>query len=1579
MSTDSLLRSEVTWISKTLLISLGHEVMHARGSVFSIVILLLLSIIGSSFAPSTGAETIIAIEKWTVSRELGEDLIIKAGAQLTIEKGVSVEITADVTITVEGTLIISGSASNTVSITANITQASEGGSLASWRGIVVTSGGHLSAENATIADAVTAIEVGSGASADLKSLLLHNSTNGLNNSGSTTITASGCENIQNGCITNHGTLSADTITTTDSGQLALNTGDATFTDIEGIDVGVLIDSADGASGSFMDVEANGVGLVLRAHGDQSATTFTAFGITDADLLIDASGSSGLSMDDVVGVQIDSLLLADGADSLMLADFTITADDSPYIAIRAITSGTLEFDSIDLDGHSQTFLLSGGGHAIFDDSTLSAEGRVGQLISSTLNAEGGAWHGDTDGLDAQHSDVVLKNLNISVGDGHGTALRSLGGDLDLEGQVNLSHAYDWLDTSSIGMQAIWSEVDSETLAIDGFSIGVSCETTSTASFDSLTITEIRGTGYLQACSESRIDALTTSSGDFGLESVDGEISISEWSASSHGAALLRSEAGASTYVRDWSGSDNTTAAQGEASALFYGSDDIFEVFVTVPGAQRYTERSIEVTDLSGALAIEDVEVSLHGFSEVSDLGGLVTLPLAAIEVDVTAFDPLQSIGRTKALSTMDADPRIELPVLPDDGSDWVISDGVSIVLDRFSGSLTSSIVIESGGMLDLVDTQLSALTVFVEEGGALTGTDSTLASDGFSINSTLIGAAGASLVLDGPIQISCETTSFDWTGVHLDGTVHLNTASGCTLYLFGGGTSGDVIIALGGALKQFSDLSLSVVDEGVPIAGASVSLNGTRDPNEVTSATTDADGLANLRAQSLVWDETGAVGGFDVGRTVSMEIPALGISQNQYWAATSSSEATFVASTLESDEVTNYRGLTKQWSPYYLFDDLVVSGLMEIEDGVDLQISTGIGLTVEGTLDIGSASLHGSDWSGISVDGGSVDLDGTFLMNAVQSLSLSDSATAILDGATLSNSIAGHLKLLSGSSALISDSSFTTGDNCIFTSSDATISLSIESSSIANCAVGMRISGASIDVNGLEITGVGTGARLAYTSGSLESLTIHAEDAGLELVEISQDTTTLSDSVLFSETGAGLSVEDSIGVSIELISASSIHLLRTTLNLSDSTTAELLVDGTRSNSFLYIHNITADVLNATAIGIDMCLWITNSSILETYSELCMWVFDSSLGDLRFTPREEGTLVPTFLFDSPVNMVNISENGAVGHYQSHHFEYRLSGESIRKPPDSDIGIRIGSSPASDITSSEVLADEFQVHIRWRLDTFDGNQTYTNATLITAGFGLEVNGVAIYTLPDEFDLAIGPEVETRHVIELEMNAPPAVSITMPEGMTSFAQGATTTPSGSPTQITYTAIDEHGVGQVFATLVNLDTGAELAFTNQTAFELSGLDEGDYLLTLTVIDVYGAPTSIARTFSITPPDADADNIETCDPNSWYDDVEQRLCGPDDVDLDDDNDGLRDEVDAFPYDACATVDTDSDGLPDEIREGCTTTLEADDDDDGDGVLDADEVGSAGGDGGPQFTTILSILGLLIIGGAALRRFRRDEG
>ena len=72
---------------------------------------------------------------------------------------------------------------------------------------------------------------------------------------------------------------------------------------------------------------------------------------------------------------------------------------------------------------------------------------------------------------------------------------------------------------------------------------------------------------------------------------------------------------------------------------------------------------------------------------------------------------------------------------------------------------------------------------------------------------------------------------------------------------------------------------------------------------------------------------------------------------------------------------------------------------------------------------------------------------------------------------------------------------------------------------------------------------------------------------------------------------------------------------------------------------------------------------------------------------------------------------------------------------------------------------------------------------------------------------------------------------------------------------------------------------------------------------------------------------------------------------PNGTDSDDDNDGLEDSVDAFSFNAAASVDTDLDGQPDSFHENCdescvaSSGLTLDLDDDNDGYSDIDELAS----------------------------------
>ena len=172
--------------------------------------------------------------------------------------------------------------------------------------------------------------------------------------------------------------------------------------------------------------------------------------------------------------------------------------------------------------------------------------------------------------------------------------------------------------------------------------------------------------------------------------------------------------------------------------------------------------------------------------------------------------------------------------------------------------------------------------------------------------------------------------------------------------------------------------------------------------------------------------------------------------------------------------------------------------------------------------------------------------------------------------------------------------------------------------------------------------------------------------------------------------------------------------------------------------------------------------------------------------------------------------------------------------------------------------------------------------------------------------------------------------------------------------------------------------TNEEIITTSESAYRLSSLIEGEYSLSIIVIDFYGASTIITQQFTISAPDNDGDNIASCVSELWWDDLNQRHCGSDNVDKDDDNDGYVDTIDDFPFDSCAFKDTDSDGYADKLIDGCITNLILDLDVDGNGVLDANEIEVQGENNDGNSNLIVWLLLLLVIGGALFRRFKLSE-
>ena len=217
-----------------------------------------------------------------------------------------------------------------------------------------------------------------------------------------------------------------------------------------------------------------------------------------------------------------------------------------------------------------------------------------------------------------------------------------------------------------------------------------------------------------------------------------------------------------------------------------------------------------------------------------------------------------------------------------------------------------------------------------------------------------------------------------------------------------------------------------------------------------------------------------------------------------------------------------------------------------------------------------------------------------------------------------------------------------------------------------------------------------------------------------------------------------------------------------------------------------------------------------------------------------------------------------------------------------------------------------------------------------------------------PDHIDadssFAIGRDAPRQVTIQLTLNQPPVVTITEPSGDVQLQQGDTLDLAasaqdpdvGQSSQMTYSwYLREQGE----------NPPGQLQFEGSDGWHPVFSDVGVYIVTVEARDPWGAVASASVTVTVFILDNDLDFIDSCQitgPNQWYDLQEDRFCGPDVFDEDDDNDFIPDTRDAFPFDRCVSTDTDFDGLPDSLVPGCETDLIEDDDDDNDGVVDTED-------------------------------------
>lgn len=1561
--------------------------MHASSSR-GLVLLLLMATLSPLAVPTAMATqgSISSDETWSTPKVLTGDVIVERGSTLTISKGVTIDASTH-RILVNGTLIGDGI---TISSTApDVGPASSGAGR--WTGFEVSQDGTLELSNSSILHAKTAFLI--DGTANLSNVSVGTSYVGVDIHGAAHLDEVRCDGIDFECILARGTVTATDIEVSNTSTGfdvtgALDVSEATF---ERVGIGV---RAAGATLDLTGMDFTNVSTGISVSGAIAGSGVAHVNATGMGLVLDAGDSTGMTLAHLDG-QGDRLLNARGSDDLVIQHVRFNATGDAYDpAVLVRQDGSLSVSDLNLTTPGSGLAFSGDGQVELVDMTLDAG-----LLGVRASGAGTLWLNestvDTASIGLRFEDLTTHLHNLTVA-GEASSTRGIvlmAGIHTMHG-VDVQRQYDAADGSSIGVESIWATVSGTDLTLRGFSTSVLSER-SIIDLEELVAEDGATAGLDVRGGVVHVDELRTRVSANGAHvSENGLLRIGSWTSTFH-SQPLRLATEAQAIIRTWApGTTQGDHAVG-AGELMYGSDQ--SITTTVAEVTVLEETPITITDLTGA-GIQ-AQVLVLGFELTSASNGTISVPLATSGTLVVARSG--GIGAQRSLQGGMTGGIIPVPVLPE--GDWSIPADLAVVLgpkeDGTPHLLTGNLTLNTGAELRIIDTTLRMPTdsvLNISGSARIIGDAGRLEGGNLSLTDHLIPLQGVEdgLTITGIVDWAC-TGARSIEGIVFTGTLSLG--DGCSVTLTDGASDGMTVLGSGAVLEVQTVLTATVLDQGTPVQGASIRVGWTM-TEAGTTTVTNALGQAYHIIVAKRYTASGVTETGLVNVTMSL---SSGLQQFLRWDSSRSLEHTFVASTVAPGNVDGWTVLTPRWSPYLLRGDLEIpsGSTLTVSDGVELRIASGATFRVAGVLDVGRATFAsfggGARWGGIVIDGDAqtrVVLDGSHIVEAASGIRILGSGALIASDAELARSDASSslISALSPSGTarieLTSTHLHDAGTACIAIQG-ASVGLVARSSNTSACgtdAIWARQtsielvdhtigSGTSQGLTLADVSGTIRNLDASHHNGTRASLFLEEQNGGLVLegLELNATGVTPGLDVLRSRnvdvtnvrvTGApAVHYDASAGTLVNLTAlghgtgtgilvehgrgSGAVHILESNVSGYGTGLATRGVTGESSN--LPVHSngtswhattaLDVSVLGATLIGGQADGAIQVSGELGTSLDLFDVAFDRTRASASQTTGDRATLsahrthtIRTTLEGAPIaGEVTLSSNHST-------WDWTLTGTG----PDAILMVPYLSMGSDGTTPTSTYLDAAMLTVR-----AEGALTSTSTMLI------------------------GPNGPIVSIIDLEANAAPVPGILNPLDGSSAMETTVVRLIGTATDD-----DQGGNDLTFDWTIMDDDDVVMRFTGPDN-NLTDLMSGTYTVVLSVTDALGARGTVQHRLTITLLDSDQDNGPTCDPTTWYDAENGRHCGPDLYDVDDDGDGVRDLLDAFPLDACAWEDTDRDGMPDEVTSDCpSTALTEDTDDDNDGILDG--ASSGGSDGGNAATAILLFMGVAgAIGIAVYNRMR----
>ncbi len=1544
-----------------------------RGAAL-LTLLLTLPLLLTMVVPAGASASIVVDTTWSGDVTLTSDIIVEGPATLTLEPGTVVDAdTYGIEVVNGGSLVMEDAEIMTTATP--LTAGSHGSGL--WPGVTVDASSTAWINGSDISGAEGCLIVAGTLNADGLGLSKCMVGLGVDSGGAATVEDLSVNTADVYGVRNDGTLDLimPFLTNTSIGLIAAGT--TTASDLH-IDVALQgIKATSGADLTVLGLTSTDVRIAIGADAGALVEIHDA-DVDGADLVVDGSDADALEVHGLEVTNSERLVQGVAVQGLLLRDVMATLGDSTAAWSSAMDlpcTGTCTITNASLTLLNASLHTSGTGTSTFEDVvvTSSLVGRPavqstgnGHVVADglTVMAEGGVLLRDVDTtLDATHVDLGL---------GVGPAVDLMAGT-HAWGEVVLERRYRSNDLSSVGLVARFTTIEADALTSWNLSSGLVLESTDLHA-SSIHAMDGREVGLYALDASVHVDELSTRVSPTGVDLTGSHLQVSTWSADRH-ALALDLDGRSSATVRDFDvvGGTGSADALGDGAVLWGGTSS---PRVQTSSSQRLLETPVTFTDLENTPVV--ASISVHGFDMASDVNGAATLPLLSSGSEVVAL--AQGAGVRDVLMGGQTGQRMQLPILPE--GDWVLGSTVDAVLgprpDGGAHVLDGDLTVRNGARLTLINTALvltGGHAAEVEQGGTILGHDGRLEADEIDLvgSADAAGSDGGMLHLVGNLAWSCGGV-VSTSHLALHGSVVL--APMCEVSVLDGGLNGSATAQTGASLELLVGMSISVLDAGEPVEGATVIVQG-------DIAQTDAQGSVTGTTSSLLVDDAGTS---ETG-LVMVRLDHDGRTDSVAWDTSGPLVHTFMSSTLEGGVLSSWTVLESTWSPYYLDSDLEVAstGTLSLLDGALLRVADGVSITVIGTLEAGDATMQGpgagARWAGLLVDGDvetDLRLQGTRILEASPAIQQQGPGSVRLADVTLARS--------SGADPLLQVSAQATGSMLLervtlrdaggtcFKAQGPDLTLEVDGLRIEGCgdhAVWWR----DLDVTASNLTvsaGADSGVTLLGVRGLVEGINASEHDGSGPSLHLQDSARTLrlrSLDLAAGRAAAALTGGPNRGLDVDGLTVSGAP----GIDLDDSAgrLANVALVGSGSGTAITAHHgrstpllLEGISIRGYAVGIDVHAEANEEAAPVEVQEASIEAGIALAADGHpMTVSSSNVSGEVQVAQTEVRFTDVETDGVTSVWSEgrvHRWAtQRLVAMRSGVPVDADWSVTplLPAAQAATTTGEGAV-----VELALLVGLVDSSGEVSTST---ADVRVIVSGSPVV----EVDVDLGQEV----VIEVPSNAPPAIAFTTPvagarimESLPIVVVLEVSDDLERPEDLSYDWV----VTDVRAIVVARSTDAMR--TN-----LTDLPPGLYVIEATVTDVYGASSTAALDVEVTPLDTDGDWTSTCSDLTWTDTITSNPCGPDVYDEDDDGDGMRDSRDAYPMDPCASVDTDEDGQPDDLHcpEGTTSWLVPDQDDDGDGipdVLEGQTASTGGASWGLVGLVVVVVLALLLMLGRRRR-------